>query len=115
MKTLNLPFLAKSFLGLLLIGLTATAAEPKKLLVVTTTTGFRHSSIATAEKILAQLAKQSGAFTVDYAQQPANKPNAPKKPAGATGAELEKFQAEEIKFKTADAAWQAELKQNLSK
>jgi len=28
-------------------------AEPKKLLVVTTTTGFRHSSIPTAEKILA--------------------------------------------------------------
>src|SRR5581483_1473512 len=37
-------------------------------LVVTTTTGFRHSSIPTAEKIIAQLGEQSGAFAVDYAR-----------------------------------------------
>jgi uncharacterized protein len=41
---------------------------PKKVLVVTTTTGFRHSSIPTAEKVLAELAKESGAFVVDYAR-----------------------------------------------
>jgi uncharacterized protein len=46
-------------------------AEPKKLLVVTTTTGFRHSSIPTAEKVLSQLAQQSGEFTVDFVEQPA--------------------------------------------
>jgi type 1 glutamine amidotransferase len=45
-------------------------AEPKKLLVVTTTTSFRHSSIPTAEKILAQLAHDSGEFTVDFVEQP---------------------------------------------
>jgi type 1 glutamine amidotransferase len=61
----------------MLIGPAAKAAEPKKILVVTTTTGFRHSSIATAEKVLAKLAEQSGAFTLDYARQPAGKPADP--------------------------------------
>src|ERR1039458_4382738 len=50
--------------------LPANAAEPKKLLVVTTTTGFRHSSIPTAEKILEQLGRDSGEFTVDFVRQP---------------------------------------------
>ena len=46
----------------------AQAATPKKLLVVTVTKGFRHSSIPTAEKILAEVGKTSGAFTVDFAR-----------------------------------------------
>ena len=41
-------------------------AAPKKLLVVTVTKGFRHSSIPTAEKVLGELAEKSGAFTVEY-------------------------------------------------
>src|SRR6185295_9348300 len=41
-------------------------AQPKKVLVVTVTKGFRHSSITTAEKVLGELAAKSGAFTVDY-------------------------------------------------
>src|SRR5438093_12120032 len=62
--------------GLLLAGLTLTAgAAPKKVLVVTVTYGFRHSSIATAEKVLAKLGEESGAFTVDFISQPPNKPN----------------------------------------
>src|SRR6266550_7932738 len=44
----------------------AQAATPKKLLVVTVTKGFRHSSIPTAEKILGELGQKSGAFTVEY-------------------------------------------------
>lgn len=51
----------------LLFGVTQAEAAPKKVLVVTTTTGFRHSSIPTAEKVLGELAKSSGAFVVDYA------------------------------------------------
>src|SRR5262245_32254033 len=43
-----------------------TIAAPKKVLVVTVTKGFRHSSIASAEKVLGELAQKSGAFTVDY-------------------------------------------------
>src|SRR5438046_10610288 len=42
------------------------AADPRKLLVVTVTKGFRHSSIPTAEKVLAELGQKSGAFNVDY-------------------------------------------------
>jgi hypothetical protein len=57
-----------TLLALLVAGLTATAAEPKRVLVVTTTLGFRHSSIPTAEKVLNKLGVQSGAFTVEYAR-----------------------------------------------
>jgi type 1 glutamine amidotransferase len=45
----------------------ATAA-PKKILVVTVTQGFRHSSIPTAEKVIGELAADSKAFRVDYAR-----------------------------------------------
>ena len=47
---------------------TAQNNSPKRVLVVSTTTGFRHSSIPTAEKIIGELARESGAFTVDYAR-----------------------------------------------
>ena len=55
------------FLGAALL---ATAAEDgKKLLVVTVTKGFRHSSIPTAEKVLGKLAGDPKAgFSVDYAR-----------------------------------------------
>ena len=110
--------------GILLLGLgTAAAAEsgPKKILVVTVTTGFRHSSIETAEKVLAKLGKDSGAFTVEYVRQPGSQPNPPEKPGAPTRPvepqrdaddakyqaaldkyqrDLEKFPAAETKFKT---------------
>jgi type 1 glutamine amidotransferase len=38
----------------------------KRLLVVTHTTGFRHSSIETAEAVLTRLASDSGAFSVAF-------------------------------------------------
>jgi type 1 glutamine amidotransferase len=48
-------------------------AKPKHVLVVTTTTGFRHSSIPTAEKVIAELGQKSGAFTVEFARvEPSN-------------------------------------------
>ncbi len=43
-------------------------AATKRVLVVTTTMGFRHSSIPTAEKVIGELAQTSGAFTVEYAR-----------------------------------------------
>ena len=52
----------------LLLGFADMQGAPKKVLVVTVTTGFRHSSIPTAEKVLGQLAEKSGLFTVDYAR-----------------------------------------------
>ena len=84
---------------LLVAALAATSlqAAPKKLLVVTTTTGFRHSSIPTSEKVLAELAKQSGAFTVDFVHQPEGKPANLKKDATAE---------EKAAFNTAETKWE---------
>lgn len=56
------------------------ADGPKKLLVVTVTAGFRHSSIETAEKVIKQLGERSGAFTVDYVHQPEGQPKNPGRP-----------------------------------
>ena len=68
MKTIHIALSGGLFL-ISLLGLALPAqGAPKKVLVVTTTTGFRHSSIPTAEKIIAQLGEQSGAFTVEYAR-----------------------------------------------
>jgi type 1 glutamine amidotransferase len=56
----------------------AVAAEPKRVVVCTVTTGFRHSSIPVAEKTLQKLADESKAFViVDMAQQPAAQPKTP--------------------------------------
>jgi len=57
----------------LMCGLAAEAA-PKRVLVVTTTLGFRHSSIPTAENVIAELAKTTGLFAVDYARVEPNDP-----------------------------------------
>jgi uncharacterized protein len=65
----NLPARVAVLLSLALAcALPARAQTPKKLLVVTVTKGFRHSSIPTAEQVLAKLADKSKAFTLDYAR-----------------------------------------------
>ena len=79
MKTLKIARLGRLCLaGIVMgctLGLAAPAhAAPKKVLVVTVTLGFRHSSIPTAEKVLAKLAEDTGAFTVDYARVEPNDP-----------------------------------------
>ena len=100
--------LCAALLAALLAGCTSApvAQTPKRLLVVTTTTGFRHSSIPTAEKIIAQLGAESGAFTVDYVHQPPNQPAKPK--PGASDDEL-------AAYKTAADAWTDSLKAALQK
>ncbi len=98
----------KKLLSLLAVALIATTiqAAPKKLLVVTTTTGFRHSSIPTLEKMLEQLGKDSGEFTVDLVQQPPGKP-----------ADLKRDATDEQKAKHAAASkeWDEALKTALEK
>jgi type 1 glutamine amidotransferase len=94
-------------LALVALAITTLQAAPKKLLVVTTTTGFRHSSIPTAEKILAQLAHDSGEFTVDFVEQPPGHPASgfpPKLKPDASDAD-----------KAAEAAWNESLKVALQK
>src|SRR3989440_4641765 len=68
MKNQSLQCLTRLCLAFALVGLPITSAwaKPKRLLVVTVTVGFPHSSIPTAEKILEELGQKSGAFTVDY-------------------------------------------------
>ena len=98
-------------------GLTADAAsKPKKVLVVTTTTGFRHSSIETAERIIEKLGKESGAFTVDYARvSPPKGPGKPSAPKDTGDAEKFKAATENYtvameKYKVDEAKHQEQLK-----
>src|SRR5436189_5389804 len=86
--------------------LSADAAEKKRVVVCTVTTGFRHSSIPFAEKTLEKLATESGAYEiVGFARQPeVNVPKKPNKP-GAPKADADekakaKYDAELKKFKT---------------
>ena len=86
-------------------------AAPKKLLVVTTTTGFRHASIPTLEKMLTELAKDSGEFTVDFVQQPTGH--------AATGfptkLKADASDADKAAFEAAETAWNDKLKAELQK
>jgi type 1 glutamine amidotransferase len=79
MKTLDIALSGQLLLAGILIGCTfgfaaPAQAAPKRVLVVTVTKGFRHSSIPTAEKVLAELGKESSAFTVEYARVEPNDP-----------------------------------------
>jgi type 1 glutamine amidotransferase len=102
---------------LLAAGMTLPAmAQPKKILVVSTTTGFRHSSIPTAEKVLGELAKETGVFAIEYVKQPDNEPKPPKKlDPNADDAAKAKFAEDNAAFKAAKAAWDAQMKKNLAK
>ena len=68
-----------SFPGLALIDV---EAAPKRLLVVTITTGFRHGpAIDEAEKVLPDLATKSGGdFTFEFLSQPGQRPSAGRAP-----------------------------------
>ena len=81
-------------------------AAPKKLLVVTTTTGFRHSSIPTLERVLTQLGTDSGEFTVDLVQQPPGKPANVRRDA---------TDEEKAAFNAAESKWEETLKTTLQK
>lgn len=91
---------------------------PKKLLVVTVTTGFRHSSIETAEKVLAELAKASGSFTVDFVHQPEGQPKNPgKAPEKKPGDSDEAFKSKQetyskalADFNAANQVWNDKIK-----
>jgi type 1 glutamine amidotransferase len=84
------------------------AAAPKKVLVVTVTMGFRHSSIPVSEKILEQLARESGKFTVDFVRQPEGQPKPPARPRpGPKGADDPAHQAALKKFAEAEKKYQS--------
>jgi len=102
------------------------AETPKKLLVVTVTGGYRHASIPTGERIVEQLGKESGLYTVDYVRQPEGKQPVAPKPvvlkSDATEAERatfkvaqEKFAADMAVFEAAQPLWENQLKAALVK
>jgi type 1 glutamine amidotransferase len=129
MKGTSLKSLARALIGLLTTGLVcaATAQAPKKVLVVSVTTGFRHGpAIDSAERVLPKLAQQSGAFTLDFCRQPEGqvqppkRPTAPKPDADAASQaryrdELAKWEDANVRFKVAENAFQARLKRELEK
>lgn len=97
----------KLFLFLLTaLTLSTLSAAPKKLLVVTTTTGYRHASIPTAEHMLEQLGQSSGKFTVDFVHQPEGKPRDLKRDATAE---------EKTAHETEETKWEEKLKAALEK
>ena len=90
-----------------------SAAEKKRVVVCTVTTGFRHgASIAEAEKTLPKLATESGAFEiVEFVRQPEGPkvpqrprkpkdlaPNASDKDKARHAEEMKKFDAEMAKW-----------------
>ncbi|HMC27484.1 MAG TPA: ThuA domain-containing protein [Verrucomicrobiae bacterium] len=119
MKGLIAPASVSILASLLLIGCasnrnsTSADSKTKKALVVTTTTGFRHSSIKTAETVLASLGEQSRAFTVDYVHQPPNEPQEPRKPdvpkAPKPDSDPKKQKAEQEKYEAAKERYESDL------
>ncbi len=121
----------KTFCSLLALALiaapvfSASAADAKRVLVCTVTTGFRHGSIPFAEKTLEKLGKESGAYTiVAFLQQPdIMVPKAPGKPkalaADADANAQKRFANDMKKYDEAMTKWtpeaQAEAKEAQAK
>ena len=102
--------------ALALAATSAFAADAKRVLVCTVTTGFRHSSIPFAEKALQKLADESnGAFTiVGFVQQPdIQVPQAPRKPkdldATADEGAKKRYANDMKKYDEAMAKWTPEV------
>lgn len=116
--------------------LSADAAEKKRVVVCTVTTGFRHSSIGEAEKTLQKLATESGAYEiVAFVRQPEvtipkkpNKPGAPKPDADEKAkakyeSELKKYEEamklwtpeKDAEVKAAQEKFNTQLKENMAK
>jgi type 1 glutamine amidotransferase len=92
------------------------AAEKKRVIVCTVTTGFRHApAIAEAEKTLPKLAKESGAFEiVEFARQPELKvPQRPRKPKDLAPTANDKEKARYVedmkKYEAETAKWTPEV------
>ena len=98
-----------------------SAAEPKRVLVVTITTGFRHSSIETAERILLKLAHESKDFLiVDFIQQPdvvvPKKPTPPRPLAPeADDAAQRRFAADTAHYQILLSQWTPDIEEKAKK
>lgn len=103
-----------------LFGATASTAfsVPKSVLVVTVTTGFRHSCIPLSEQVFRELAQQSGQFTVDFVSQPeptsSLPPRPPKGESPAQQEALRLWQEQERTWKAAQLPAIVEVLKQLS-
>src|SRR4051812_18478314 len=118
-RILMKPFYCLLAAGLALgSALNLSAAEPKRVIVCTVTTGFRHGSIPYAEKTLQKLADESKAYTiVASARQPdvqvPRKPNKPKDLAkDADERAKAKYDADMQKYNAELAKWTPEVDQS---
>jgi type 1 glutamine amidotransferase len=108
--------LRHTLLALVSLAATLVAAEPKKVIVCTVTTGFRHGSISEAEKTLQKLADESKAFTVvEWVRQPTiDVPKEPRKPKDlapdADAKAKERYGKDMEKFNAEKAKWDSEIK-----
>ncbi|MEI6712820.1 MAG: ThuA domain-containing protein [Verrucomicrobiota bacterium] len=107
--------LLASGIGVFLTPTSAVAIEPKRVLVVTVTMGFRHSSISAAERTLQKFAHESKDFMiVDILRQPdiqvPQKPAPPNPlPANATQIEKDQFTQEELHYKKLISNWTPDI------
>jgi len=108
----------------LMFVLSRTQAEAKRLLVVTTTAGYRHSSIPVGEAVLRKLAQSNEHLEVEFLQQPPDEPKAPEEPQppdeGADAGATERYRTARVKyeedltnFQQARAPWESELRRRL--
>jgi type 1 glutamine amidotransferase len=98
------------------------SGKPARLLAVTVTNGYRHSSISTAEAVLEELGRTSGLYHLDYLRMPPGRPAQPTAPKRAEGAsdddwkkQEEAYKAAQETFRAADAVWQQGLKELFAK
>ena len=114
----------KTIQSILVLALAATptlqsfSADAKKVIVVTTTTGFRHGSIPFARATLAKLAETSGAFVIaDECVQPEinvpRKPNKPNLKADADDNAKKRFEADMKKYEVEIAKWTPEMEADM--
>jgi type 1 glutamine amidotransferase len=117
----HLSVFSTGFAALILFTVAPThAAAPKKLLVVTIATGFRHGpAIDAAEKVLPELAEKSvGEFAFEFLSEPGSRPNAgraPERDKKMTDAEWEEaqsnYRAAAAKAKADESAWTTKVKE----
>ncbi len=104
-----------SAVALFLLTALAVSAATQRVLVVTVTTGFRHSSIEVAERILAELGEKSGAYTVEFARVTPPKVMKEPRPPKASGNEKrdaaakQKYEADLAKYEAVRAESEAAL------
>jgi type 1 glutamine amidotransferase len=100
----HLPLLLISVLNL-----QAESPQPKKILGISITTTFRHTSIEIAEKTLAAIAAKDGRFQFDFIQQPEGWLRQPKAPQIKPNESQENFEKRNLTFSNELKEYQTQI------